>query len=125
LGRKLDHFFLFQRDGGLRVLEIEARVDFLGGLVNGVLYLLNFYFAYYVEALIGCHISFPLRFPLCPMKRFEGMSSLAQNSPTHNCHLDRRRAFAPQWRDPCILPVSAQPSEALSPTGLPETAHES
>src|SRR5580698_6991676 len=32
---------------------------------------------------------------------------LFPNSP-QNCHLDRRwRSLPPQWRDPCILPVTA------------------
>ena len=42
-------------DGGLGVLQIEAGVNFLGGLVDRVLHFLKVYFADYVETVVGCH----------------------------------------------------------------------
>ena len=41
----------------LRILQVEARVDLLGGLVDGVLHFLQVDLAHYVEAVIRCHVS--------------------------------------------------------------------
>ena len=51
----------FELDLGLGVLEVEAGVDLFGGLVDGVFDFLKFYFADYVEAVVGCHDVFLLR----------------------------------------------------------------
>ena len=55
LAGELDGLGAFELDLGLGVLEVEAGVDLFGGLVDGVFYFLNLYFADYVEAVIGCH----------------------------------------------------------------------
>ena len=52
---ELDGVGAFELDRGLGVLEVEAGVDLFGGLVDRVLYFLKFYFADYVEAVVGCH----------------------------------------------------------------------
>ncbi len=56
---ELDGLFLFELDLRLGVLEVEAGVDLFGGLVDGVFDFLDLYFAYYVEAVVGCHGFFP------------------------------------------------------------------
>ena len=43
-------------DGGLGILEVEAGVDLLGGLIDRVLDFLEIDLADDVEAVIGCHV---------------------------------------------------------------------
>src|SRR5208283_498016 len=52
---KLEGVGALDRDPGLRVFQIEARVDLLGRLIDRVLHLGQVHLAHYVEAVVGCH----------------------------------------------------------------------
>ena len=45
----------FELNFGLRVLPVEARVDFFRGLIDRVLHFLQVDFADHVKAIVGCH----------------------------------------------------------------------
>jgi hypothetical protein len=55
-----------------------------------------------------------------------GVSSSARPfsfAPPQNCHLDRRRAFAPQWRDPRIRFPPQQHNFRYPEAGAPDLSH--
>jgi hypothetical protein len=52
---------LLELDAGIRVLEVEALVDFLQRLLDGVVHFRHFDFGDYVEAVVG-HRLFALPF---------------------------------------------------------------